>query len=152
MEISTFVIDITIKCKKLLEIYCRIKIKHYLCITKVSQSNTKDMKTLNQLIQFCEKNNIKYEIKKQYLDNYTWLDDEERHEFGTYFGMCNIAGRKGLSEWQWTWFHSYDKMGELTDDSMFWFDERYSMVNGKSYKGWRESARASEIIEKGLTA
>lgn len=37
MEISTFGIDITIKCKKLFETYYKIKIKHYLCITKVSQ-------------------------------------------------------------------------------------------------------------------
>ena len=33
---------------------------------------------------------------------------------------------------------------------LFFFEERYSQMVGKSYKGWRERARANEKIEKTL--
>lgn len=94
MEISTFGIDITIKCRKLLEIYCRIKIKHYLCITKVSQSNTKDMNAA--ILKDIAKRkgiNLNYygKVRAFINDNYTKLFiifyDEEG--VGTHRIICN---------------------------------------------------------------
>lgn len=110
------------------------------------------MKTYSDLIKFCEKLGLQYVVNKRFSDNWTFLPEEERHEFGTYFGICNLANRKGDSEWSWTWFSCYDNKADLTDDSMFFFEERYSQMVGKSYKGWRERARANEKIEKTLAA
>ena len=64
--------------------------------------------------------------------------------------MNNIAGRKGLSEWQWTWYEMIDI--ELKDDSLFFFSERYSQVNGKSYKGFNEEWNAEQTMDRRMAA
>lgn len=110
------------------------------------------MKTYSELISYCEKLGLQYVVNKRFADNYTFLPEEERHEFGTFIGICNLANRKGDSEWSWTWFSSYDNKSELKEDSVFFFEERYSQMSGRSYKGWRERARANERIEKVLAA
>ena len=72
--------------------------------------------------------------------------EDETYQSGWFFGMNNIAGRSGKSEWQWVWFRCYDE--ELTDESYFYFEERYSMVNGRAYKGVREWLNAVATIER----
>jgi hypothetical protein len=110
------------------------------------------MKTYQELINYCEKLGLQYVVNKRFLDIYTFLPEEERDEYGTYFGICNLANRKGDSEWSWTWFQSYDNKSELKEESVFFFEERYSQMSGRSYKEWRERSRANERIEKILAA
>lgn len=113
------------------------------------------MKTYKELISFCEKNNVRYEVNAKYSEPYEYLKYEngkmvwksERVLLGYEFGMNNIAGRKGKSEWQWVWYETI-AFHRLEDDTKFYFKERYSQLNGKSYTSWRESAAAREIIAK----
>lgn len=72
---------------------------------------------------------------------------ESRTIIGFEIGMCNIAGRKGLSEWQWVWFETLLSQDKLEDDTQFMFRNRYSQVNGKNHQGWRESMNAENTIE-----
>ena len=107
------------------------------------------MKTLVELKAFCEKNNVRYELHKMMnRARYPWENEEndERYQVGWSFGMNNIAGRSGKSEWNWTWFECYG--AELTDETAFFFVERYSQVNGKSNTGLRELIQAEETIER----
>ena len=114
------------------------------------------MKTLAQLKNFCEKNNVRYEIHPKYSDPYEILDYvdgkfqfvEHRTLLGYTIGMNNIAGKSGRSEWNWTWFETLSCHEEPTDDTKFFFSHRYSMVNGKYYKGWREDFNAENTIER----
>ena len=114
------------------------------------------MKTYKELKNFCEKNNVRYEIHPMYSEPYYVLDYvdgkfkhvEHRTLLGYEIGMNNIAGRKGQSEWQWTWFETIACYEEPTDDTMFFFRERYSQINGTSNKGFRESMNAENTIER----
>lgn len=107
------------------------------------------MKTLRELKNFCEKNNVRYEINTVYYPSDYDLPVEEREICKYEIGMNNIAGRNGLSNYQWVWFECYAFGGKkLTDDCEMMFRERYSQVNAKSYKGWRESWAAEECIER----
>lgn len=118
-----------------------------------NRKKTTKMKTLAELKAFCEKNNVRYELNPRYAKDgfYNIITGEyEKVQVGWFFGMNNIAGRKGKSEWNWTWFESIGS--EANDDTMFYFSERYSMVNGKSYKGWREDMAANETIERRMAA
>lgn len=118
------------------------------------------MKTLKELKNFCEKNNVRYEINAIYGKPYEVLDYvdgkfkyvEHRTLLGYEIGMNNIACKRGRSEWNWTWFETIACFEEPTDDTKFFFRERYSMVNGKSYKGWREDMNAEKTIERRMTA
>ena len=108
------------------------------------------MKTLKELKDFCNKFGIRYEICERLGDetydfvNGTWY----RPVLGYEIGMNNISGRKGFSEWSWTWFKTFTLPSEeLTDDTHFWFDRRYSQMVGKTYKGWNEEFKAMHIIE-----
>lgn len=118
------------------------------------------MITFKEIKNFCEKNNIRHEIRKQYgiPHNYMELVDgevkwvEHRAFLGYEIGMNNIAGKRGQSEWQWIWFETigcYDEDG-IKDDTELYFRERYSQVNGTSYKGWREGCKAVETIKRRL--
>lgn len=114
------------------------------------------MVTFKQLKDFCEKNNIRYEMNPQYSEptdimvfedgKLVWK--EHRTLLGYEFGMKNIAGKSGRSEWNWTWFETIACYEEPKDDTKFYFRERYSQVNGKSYKGWREDMKAVNIIRR----
>lgn len=106
------------------------------------------MKTLAELKAFCEKNNVKYELNPMYGKEYynPYAGEWRKPQIGWYFGMNNIAGKKGKSEWQWTWFQSTDD--EATDESIFFFCERYSMLNGRSYTSGTEMLQAERIIER----
>lgn len=115
------------------------------------------MKTLKELKQFCEKNNVRYEINTQYSEPYEYLTYEngkmiwktERTLLGYEIGMNNIAGKNGKSEWNWTWFETIGFHEEqLNDDVKFYFRERYSMVNGMSHRGWREERNTLHTIER----
>ena len=110
------------------------------------------MKTYSELIQYCEKHNLQYEVNTWYEKTDSIYFEDGKIEMGTYFGICNLANRSGKSEWNWTWFKSYDKKDELHEDSHFNFVERYSMVNGKSYTGVKEMMKAYMIISEGLAA
>ena len=110
------------------------------------------MKTYSELIQYCEKNNLQFEVNTWYEKTDSIYFEDGKIEMGTYFGICNLANRSGKSEWNWTWFKSYDKKDELHEDSHFNFVERYSMVNGKSYTGVKEMMKAYMIISEGLAA
>ena len=139
----------------------------YLCNRKrnklkpKSWKGNKIMKTLNELKSFCEKNNVRYEMNPIYSEP-SWMEQlvkdengnirftmvEHRTLIGYEFGMNNIAGKKGRSEWQWVWFESIACFDEPKDDTQFWFRERYSMVNGETHKGWREMFNAENTIER----
>lgn len=114
------------------------------------------MKTYQELKNFCEKNNVRYEIHPMYSEPYGILDYvdgefkyvERRTLLGYTIGMNNIAGKKGKSEWQWTWFETMACGEEITDDTNFFFRERFSMLNGTSNKGWREGWNAENTIER----
>ena len=119
------------------------------------------MKTLNELKSFCEKNNVRYEMNPLYSEpsmieqfvedengNYKFRLVEHRTLIGYEFGMNNIAGKRGHSEWQWVWFETVACFDEPKDDTQFWFRERYSMVNGETHKGFRESFNAENTIER----
>lgn len=119
------------------------------------------MKTLAELKQFCEKNNIRYEMSPIYSKPYMYetiemgengkirfVMKEDRTLLGYTFGMNNIAGKKGRSEWQWTWFDTLACFDEPTNDTIFLFRERYSMLNGVRHKGWREEFNAENTIER----
>lgn len=113
------------------------------------------MKTLKELKNFCEKNNVRYEINPHYGKTYDipTVEDgklvwkEHRTLLGYEIGMNNISGKCGKSEWQWVWFEA-TCFEELTDNVVFYFRERYSQVNGKSYKGWREAMNAENTIDR----
>ena len=119
------------------------------------------MKTLKELKNFCEKNNVRYEINPLYSKP-SWIEQlvkdengklrftlvEHRTLLGYEIGMNNIAGKKGQSEWQWVWFETIACFDEPTDDTNFFFRERYSQVNGTSNKGWREEMNAENTIER----
>ena len=70
------------------------------------------MKTLNELKTFCEKNGVRYELqKKMNRARFPWErtnEEDERFQVGWAFGMNNIAGRSGKSEWR-----SYTGIREL---------------------------------------
>ena len=104
------------------------------------------MNTYAELLQYCKKNNLKYEVNAWYEKTDSIYFEDGKIEMGTYFGICNLANRSGKSEWSWTWFKCYDKKDDLKDDSYFSFVERYSMLNGKSYTGTKEWQRAFHIL------
>jgi len=112
------------------------------------------MKTLKELKNFCKKNNVRYEINPLYSKPYEILDYvdgkfkyvEHRTLLGYEIGMNNIAGKSGRSEWQWVWFETISC--EPKDDTLFFFRERYSMVNGTSNKGLNEERNAENTIER----
>ena len=108
------------------------------------------MKTFKELKDFCEKNNVRYEINPLYSEPWYSPYDIEEHRtlIGYEFGMNNIAGKNGRSEWQWVWFETIGCCDEPQDDTMFWFRNRYSMVNGENHKGWREEMNAENTIER----
>ena len=107
------------------------------------------MITLAQLKNFCEKNNVRYEINPLYYDCDRFLPVEEREIKGYEIGMNNISGKQGTSSYQWVWFECYTFGGkQLAEDCEMMFRERYSLNNGKSYKGWRESWAAEATIER----
>ena len=118
------------------------------------QFSPKKMITLKQLKDFCEKNNVRFEMHPQYskptdimvYENGKYVWKEHRTLLGYEFGMNNIACRSGKSEWNWTWFETIGCYEEPKDDTVFYFRERYSQVNGKSYTGWRESMKAEDTI------
>ena len=108
------------------------------------------MKTFKELKDFCEKNNVRYEVNPIYSK--PWYNplkmEDERFILGFEMGMRNITGRKGKSEWQWVWFETCGCPEELTDEQSMMFRERYSQVNGKSYRGFRERWRVLDTIER----
>lgn len=101
------------------------------------------MKTYSELLKFCQSKGLEFEVNPwtEPFDS-IYAEPGERLEMGTYFGIRNLANRKGRSEWNWTWFKSYDKKGDLTDDSTFSFVERYSMNTGTSHTGVKEMMKA----------
>ena len=120
------------------------------------------MKTLNDLKSFCEKNNVRYEMHPIYSEP-SWIEQlvkdengrirftlvEHRTLLGYEFGMNNIAGKSGRSEWQWVWYESiFCSDEEPNGDTIFMFRNRYSMVNGENHKGWREEMNVENTIER----
>lgn len=104
---------------------------------------------LSELKTFCEKNSVRYEINAKRSEKWynPYSGEYEDCVLGWYFGMNNIAGKAGKSEYQWTWYYCFDSEA-LTDNSDFFFEERYSQLNGKSYKGCREAIQADETIRR----
>lgn len=107
------------------------------------------MKTYKQLKEFCETKKVRYEVNPIYSDPWYNPYDMEEHRtiLGFELGMCNIAGRKGKSEWQWVWFETLLCPEALEDDTQFSFRNRYSQVNGRNHRGWREAINADNTIE-----
>lgn len=110
------------------------------------------MKTYKELKDFAEKRGSKFKLNPKFreLNLYDFFGNlqTEKEIFGYYFGIQNPSGRKGKSEYQWVWFETYKT--EVNEDTIFYFEERYSMLNGKSYKGISEEIRINEMIEKAL--
>ena len=116
-----------------------MKIKTYLCneVKQIEVGATltmpqRAMKTYKELKQFVEKQGCVFECSKG--------------DYSHHFGINNPTGRKGASEWQWVWFESIGE--ELNDETIFFPSHRYSISNGKYYKGWQEKIRMEEIIER----
>ena len=113
------------------------------------------MKTYKELKDFCETKNVRHEVHPIYSKPYECpeLEDgklvwkEKRCIVGYEFGMCNIAGRKGKSEWQWVWFETIYCPETMEDDVCFFFRNRYSQLTGQDHKGWREAVNAENTIE-----
>lgn len=113
------------------------------------------MKTYKELKDFCETKNVRHEVHPIYSEPYEYLACEDgkmvwkesRTILGFAFGMCNIAGRKGKSEWQWVWFETLLCPSELENDTKFCFRNRYSQLTGQDHKGWREAVNAENTIE-----
>ena len=116
------------------------------------------MKTYKELKDFCEAKNVRFEVNPLYSKPYEYLGFENgkavwkqsRTFLGYEIGMCNIAGRNGRSEWQWVWFETicFKEEEGLKDETAFFFRERYSQVNGQSYKSFREGWNAEKTIER----
>ena len=108
------------------------------------------MFTYKQLKEVTEKCQVKFELSPRYADRgYYNMDGKYvQPQIGWWLGLNNISGRSGQSEWQWVWFTCLDD--NLTDESKFFFDQRYSMAVGQVYRGWREGFRAFKTIEKRL--
>ena len=104
------------------------------------------MKTYKQLKDFAEKNNVRFEVNPMWSKEYYNAGEGRytRDIIGYYFGLNNITGRKGKSEYQWVWYETFDTT--LSDEVSFFFAERFSCVSGKAYKGWEERNRANNII------
>jgi len=107
------------------------------------------MITYKQLKDFCNKCNVRFELNKRLWDVNDSAEDPDNIR-SYYFGMNSISGRSGKSEWQWFWFESIGK--EINDDTLFFFVERYSMVNGSSNTNWREGIKAEDCIERRMKA
>lgn len=113
------------------------------------------MKTYKQLKDFCETKKVRHEVNPLYSKPYEYLAVEDgkvvwkegRTLLGFEIGMCNIAGRKGKSEWQWVWFETLLCPKTLEDDTQFIFRNRYSQVTGQDHRGWREDLQANRTIE-----
>ena len=113
------------------------------------------MKTFKELKDFCETKNVRFEINQLFSKPYDYLAVEDgkmvwkegRTQLGFEIGMCNIAGRKGKSEWQWVWFETLLCPKTLEDETKFIFRNRYSQVTGQDHKGWREAVNAEKTIE-----
>lgn len=110
------------------------------------------MKTLKELKDFCEKNNVRYEINPLYHTYFSvWTCKDEKLLCGYEMGMNNIAGRKGKSEGQWTWYKTIEPIheeDEFSNSSVMMFRERYSCVVGRSYKGFDEEFRTEKLIDR----
>lgn len=107
------------------------------------------METFGLLKSFCERFNVRYEVNPYYAEEEVYNYETKKFEkiqCGWWFGMENISGRKGKSEWNWVWFRC---IGEsLTEDKTFFFEERVSMINGKTYKGINEWLTATRTIRR----
>ena len=114
------------------------------------------MKTYKELKHFCETNNVRYEVNPLYSKPYEYPAYEDgkcvwkvsRTILGFEFGMNNISGRKGRTEWNWVWYETLLCPKELEDDTKFCFRNRYNQAIGKNCKGWREEYKADMIIER----
>lgn len=106
-------------------------------------------KTYKQLKDFCETKNVRHEVNTIYSEPWYNPYDNEEHRtiLGFEIGMCNIAGRKGNSEWQWVWFETLLCPDTLEDDTLFIFRNRYSQVTGQDHRGLREGLQANRTIE-----
>ena len=111
------------------------------------------MKTYSELKQFIESTGCTFECNPikhtyEYYNPYSNKIEKSTIVTGYTFGINNPAQRNGKSEWQWVWFESIsDKLDESTK---FFFSHRYSMNNGKTYKGWEERSRINDRIEKAI--
>lgn len=82
---------------------------------------------------FTERTGVRYEI------------NPKADGCGYYFGICNPTQRTGRSEWQWVWFESFDD--ERSAGEVLFFAERYSMLTGKSHRGYNEASKWESLIK-----
>lgn len=109
------------------------------------------MKTLKQLREFATKCNVRFEEHPimKFFDYKLNENGELVKDYicvGCEFGMNNISGRSGSSEYQWVWFETCKEQPEENDN--LWFRERYSQVNGKSYRDINARIAANDTIER----
>lgn len=95
--------------------------------------DTETMITFADFQAFTERTGVRYEI------------NPKADGCGYYFGICNPTQRTGRSEWQWVWFESFDN--ERSAGEVLFFAERYSMLTGKSHKGYNEASKWENLIK-----
>lgn len=111
------------------------------------------MRTYKELKEFVEKQGCGFVCEPitheyEYFNPFECKIVKATSITGYNFGINNPACKNGKSEWQWYWFES---IGEgLKDETNFYFEKRYSQVNGKLYKGWQERLRINNIISKAI--
>lgn len=113
------------------------------------------MKTYSELKQFIEKTGCDFQcnpiVKEyEYFNPFAIESPIVKSSFvmGYRFGINNPTKRLGQASYQWYWFESIGE--ELNDDTKFYFEYRFSMINGESHKGWQERAKINDRIEKVL--
>ena len=106
--------------------------------------------TFKDLKTFCDTNNIEFEVLPKMSEYLDYFGNTKTFVCGYEIGMRNIAMKSGKSEWNWTWFNILSCEEELKDTDNVFFEHRYSQINGKYYRGWRESRKAEDIIKRYL--
>lgn len=118
----------------------------------------KKMKTYAELKAFVEKTNAKYEINPLY-STFSFFSFVEGKEItrstlvGYEFGINNVSGRKGIAEWAWTWFEftCLNDDEELTEDSKFFFRNRYNAATGYEDKSLDGMIRAEQAMNNRMS-
>ena len=67
---------------------------------------------------------------------------------GWLFGVHNIEGKKGTGQDEWIWFKCMNPVRELSDNSVFFFEQRYSETKNKAFRGTRERLAAYAAIQR----
>ena len=111
------------------------------------------MKTYGELKGFVQRHGIEHECLRM-SKSYECMVEQGGHMVpmkestckGWMFGMHNVAGKCGGSD-QWIWFRCMNG-SDLTDDSPFFFEQRYSPSKNKAFRGVKERKAAYAYMDR----